>query len=94
MSAKWGWVLHLGILGMLVLTGCRTPQPDLKPKKEPEVFNPPSDNLNNNYPKQAFNTDDPSKRLGLDPGGLTPARGAGPGSMSPGGSGSFGGPGH
>jgi hypothetical protein len=88
MNVKWGWVIQLGILGMLMLTGCRTQQPDLKPAKEPEVFNPPSDNLNNNYPKQAFNTDDPSKRQGLDPGGLSPGRGnsAGPGSTNPGGS--------
>ena len=43
--------------------------------------------INNAYPKQALNTDDPAKRMGLDPGGIMPTRGS---SLSPGGS--FGGP--
>ena len=75
MSARWGWVARLGTLMVLLLAGCTTPQPNLKPSKQAEVFNVPPANLNNNYPTQAFNTDDPSKRLGLDPGGLTPTRG-------------------
>jgi hypothetical protein len=92
MNAKWGWMTQIGLLAILLLAGCKSSQPDLKPPKQAEVFNPPSENINPNYPKQAFN-DDPSRRMGLDPGGVTPARGSsigGPG-VNPGGS--FGGPG-
>lgn len=95
MNAKWGWITHLGILAIIFFAGCRTPQPDLKPPKQAEVFNPPPDNVSPNYPKQAFNTDDGSKRGGLDPGAATSTRGnsvSSPGGMSPGGGGSFGGP--
>jgi hypothetical protein len=94
MNAKWGWITQIGILAIIFLAGCRTPQPDLKPAKQAEVLNPPPENVSLNYPKAAFNTDDRSKGLGLDPGGITP-RGAGGNSltgpgMSPAG-GSFGG---
>ena len=41
----------------LVVTGCHTTQPDLKPPKQPEVFSGPPTNFSNNYPKQAFNGD-------------------------------------
>jgi hypothetical protein len=92
MNAKWGWITQIGILAIIFLAGCRTPQPELKPAKQAEVLNPPPDNVNPYYPKQAFNTDDPSKRMGLDPG-YAPGRGnssmTAPG-LSPAG-GSFGG---
>jgi hypothetical protein len=88
MNAKWGWLTQLGIPVLLFVIGCRTPQPDLKPAKEPEVFNPPPANVSPNYPKEAFRTEDPSKRNVLDPGGFMPSRGNS--SMSP--TGSFGGP--
>ena len=88
MSMRWLWLASLGLLAALGV-GCRTTQPDLKPPKQPEVFNAPPTNFSNNYPKQAFNNDDPAKRFGLDPagpGGVMPAKG-----MSP--SANFGGPG-
>ena len=87
MSMRWLWLAQIGLLATIVITGCRTTQPDLKPPKQPEVFSGPPANFNNNYPKQAFNSDDPAKRLGLDPNNITPAKGM----ASPGGS--FGGPG-
>jgi hypothetical protein len=87
MYAKWGWLTQIGMPVLLFLVGCKTPQPDLKPAKEPEVFNPPPANVSPNYPPQAFRTDDASKRNGLDPGGFVPAS---RNTMNP--SGSFGGP--
>ena len=94
MNAKWGWTIQIGCLAMLFLTGCKTSRPDLKPPKQAEVFNPPYATISPNYPKAAFNTDDASKQMLLDPGGVLPARSmSGPGmspAMSPGGS--FGGP--
>jgi hypothetical protein len=98
MNAKWGWITQTGILAMLFVVGCKSSQPDLKPPKQAEVFNPPPANVSPFYPKQAFNTDD-SKPMGLDPGRATSGRGGGngmqgmnPGGMSPGGAGSFNGP--
>jgi hypothetical protein len=100
MNAKWGWIAQIGILAIIFLAGCRTPQPDLKPPKQAEVLNPPPDNVSPYYPKQAFNTDDRSKGTGLD-SGFVPSRGSSAmtgtgmspgGSMSPGGAGSFGAP--
>jgi hypothetical protein len=91
MNTRWGWLTRFGILLGLLAAGCRTPQPDLKPAKQPEVFNTPPNSVvsNNSYPKQAFN-DDPAKKLGLDPGKLQQAGStmAMPPSM-----GNFGGPG-
>ena len=72
MSTRWLWLAQLGLLAALVVTGCHTTQPDLKPPKQPEVFSGPPTNFSNNYPKQAFNSDDPAKRLGLDSGGIMP----------------------
>jgi len=90
MNAKWGWIARLGVLLMLLIVGCRTTQPDLKPAKQPEVFNPPSEHANlGGYPKKAFdNGDELAKRSGLDPGGLNQTRGTG---MTP--AANFGGPG-
>jgi hypothetical protein len=86
MNAPWRWLVPLGSLVFLLLVGCRSTTPDLKPAKQPEVFNPPSDRANlAGYPKKAFdNGDDLAKRGGLDPRGLTqsPGMGASPG-MSP-----------
>jgi hypothetical protein len=77
MKARWGWLGTLGLFAALLLGGgCQTPPPVLKPDKQTEVFNPPPANMNTNYPKQAFNSDDPTKRLGLDNGPILPARGS------------------
>jgi hypothetical protein len=87
MYPKWGWLTQIAMPVLLFLVGCKTPQPDLKPAKQPEVFNPPPENVSPNYPKEAFRSDDPSKRNALDQGGFMPAS---RNTMNP--SGSFGGP--
>jgi hypothetical protein len=86
MNARCKYLTSLTLLLMLLIVGCKT-QPDLKPGKEAEVFNPPPNAANlASYPKQAFaNPDDPSRRSGLDPGRA--------GSMSSTMPASFGGPG-
>jgi hypothetical protein len=86
MNMQWGWIARTGALLLLLVVGCRSTQPDLKPPKQPEVFNPPSEHANLvSYPKQAFNNlDDPSKRSGMDTAGFVPSR-----TMQPA---SFGGP--
>jgi hypothetical protein len=83
------------MLLVLLAPGCRTGVPDLKPASQPEVFNPPPPNANyNSYPKQAFNNDDPAKRIGVtnDPS-VMPAKGVGPIGAMPQQPASFGGPG-
>jgi hypothetical protein len=101
----WTRLPSLALLLVLLVIGCKT-QPDLKPPKQPEVFNPPPASANlASYPKQAFaNPNDPAKRMGLDPGRATmpsstmPANfgGSGMGGMGgmggPGGMGGMGGP--
>ena len=85
MTAKWGsFLLWFGLL--LLTVGCRTPQPNLKPAKAPEVLtDPPREGRfeSSSYPKQAF--DDAPRRL--DPfdqkGSGVPTRS----SMGPGGGG-------
>jgi hypothetical protein len=91
MNAGWGWLTRSGMLLVLLAAGCRTPHPDLKPAKQPEVFNPPTASVvsNNSYPKQAF-ADDPTKKIGLDPGKMQQA---GSGMAMPPSMGNFGGPG-
>jgi hypothetical protein len=86
MNGKWGWLARLGTMVLFVVVGCRSTQPELKPGKQPEVFNAPSEHANlASYPKQAFNNgDDASKRATMDPTSF----GKGPG-MQPA---SFGGP--
>ncbi len=90
MNVRWGWITPLAMLLVVLTVGCKSTRPDLKPAKEPEVLNPPPASIvgNNVYPKQAYNTDDPAKRLGLDPGQVMPARGPG----TPIGPANFGGP--
>jgi hypothetical protein len=86
MNRKWIWTIQLGLF--LVLTvGCRSTQPDLKPAKQSEVFNPPSENANlASYPKQAFNNANDQN----NPGGMYAGNGPSKGpSMQPA---SFGGP--
>ena len=90
MNAKWLWLAPFVALALIV-AGCQTQQPNIRPDDQREVFNSPPANLNNSYPKQAFN-DDGNKRLGLDgSNGIMPARGAvgGPNMVGPA---NFGGP--
>jgi hypothetical protein len=89
MNAKWGRMAPLGLLLLILVIGCRSAQPDLKPATQPEVFNPPSTSASlTGYPRQAFKFDDPSKRNDLDNSGVQQARGmSGPPPAS------FGGPG-
>lgn len=59
-------------------SGCRTPKPDLKPPKEAEVLNMPTAESrfdNPEYPKQAMNSQDPTKRILDSQGPLTPTKG-------------------
>ena len=72
MNTNWGGIIRLGILVVLLVVGCRSTQPDLKPAKQPEQFNPPPDNVNlTNYPKQAWRSeDDQSNRPANDPNGM------------------------
>jgi hypothetical protein len=93
MKSLWLLASPFAMLMLLLIAaaGCTTPQPKLKPEDQPEVFRVPPDNMNGNYPKQAFN-DDSNKRslpdLTKDPGLM---RAGGPSMVSPGG-GNFGGP--
>ncbi len=84
MTGKWGKCVCLaGCLALLV--GCRTPQPNLKPEKSPEVLTiPPNDARyeTSEYPKMAFDKADPTKVMSLD---KAPGMG-GPGGRGPGGS--------
>jgi hypothetical protein len=81
MSSKWGGCLV--VIGLLaLLAGCRSTTPDLKPAKEPEKLQLPSDEARFNssdYPKQAF-ARDKSKQYDIDdklPDSLTNPGGAG-----------------
>jgi hypothetical protein len=66
MTAKWGCCAILVVCFALMI-GCRTPQPNLKPEKEPEkLVAPPPDGKydSSNYPAQAFDKPvDPGKAL-------------------------------
>ena len=82
------WMQSLGMLGLLVLLGCRTPQPNLKPPTSAEVLaTPPADRRYNAsvYPKEAFYNRDPLKKLHSDQE-VIPARAPalGPGYGTPG----------
>ncbi len=95
MNTRWSWLTSLALPLMLLVMGCKT-QPEIKPAKQPEVFNPPPRSANlASYPKQAFaNPDDPAKRSGLDPGRVGMPSSTMPASFGgPGGMGGFGGPG-
>ena len=78
MAQRWRILLNVGCV-LLLTAGCRTAQPELKPTTEAEVLrSPPSEARFNSggYPKQAFNTDDPTKKgLGLGNQPIMPTRG-------------------
>jgi hypothetical protein len=65
MTAKWGSCAIL-VVCLAFMFGCRTPQPDLKPAKEPERFVlPPQEARYDSptYPQQAFDSPaDPGKK--------------------------------
>jgi hypothetical protein len=80
MDGNWG---KLGVLGLLlgVMVGCRTTQPNVKPVDGPEVLHAPPQEARFNspsMPKEAFNRDDPAKRLRELTGdsAVMPARGS------------------
>jgi hypothetical protein len=66
MNAKWGSCALLAIC-LVILAGCRSTQPDLKPDTSKEIFNaPPMEGRYQSsvYPKQAFDAPaDPGKRM-------------------------------
>ena len=71
------WSKSLGMVLLLAILGCRTPQPNLKPAPGPEVFNtPPTERRYNAsvYPREAFNSRDPLKKLHSDQG-VVPVKG-------------------
>jgi hypothetical protein len=78
MTVKRGWLI-VSVYLVVLAAGCRTPQPNLKPADQPEVLSiPPADARYNtsSYPRQAFATDDPSKRFGgANSQQVIPARG-------------------
>jgi len=79
MTAKWGICVFL--VGVLALSsGCRTPQPNLKPDTSVELYNVPPPGTYNSaaMPKQAFSAPtDPSKfALDSKAGGVMPTRGS------------------
>ena len=64
MDGKWRKRGALAFMAA-ILVGCRTPQPDLKPAKQPEVLHSPPQEARFNdpsMPKEAFNRDNPNKR--------------------------------
>jgi hypothetical protein len=75
----------LALLFVLVL-GCRTPQPNLKPPKEKETLNVPPDTAHYNdpaWPEKVVARDDTQKPKNNDPMGAMGAKG--PGGMGAGG---------
>lgn len=88
--ARAGCHLVWGLLLIVLVIGCRTPQPELKPGPQPEVLTvPPKEARFNNsqYPDLAYRDMNSQFRKPLDGnGGILPARAntAAPG-MSPGG---------
>ena len=77
MRKTWLQVVAMGM--MLVALGCRTPKPVLKPAPVEEALNiPPSEKRYDTsvYPKEAFNKNDPTRRL--EDQTITPVKGPGP----------------
>jgi hypothetical protein len=66
MAANWGSCAIL-VICFALMFGCRTPQPNLKPEKEPERFVVPPQEArydSSTYPQQAFDKPvDPGKAL-------------------------------
>jgi hypothetical protein len=84
----------LGCALLLVVIGCKSTQPDLRPPKQPDVLYKPPDEARYNspaYPKQALaQSDDPTKKWnpsGAGGGSAMPSRGMGGGGMGGGGMG-------
>lgn len=87
MTVKWGSCLLLSGL-LALLAGCRTSQPALKPKDEPEQLRapPPEGRYSTpEYPKQAFNNPDADTKRTIDgkapPGALGRSGGSPAGGM-------------
>jgi hypothetical protein len=90
--ARAGSQLVWGVLFLVLLVGCRTPQPVLKPAPQPEVLAAPPKEArftNGQYPDVAFRDMNSQFRKPLDGSGngILPARGssAAPGMMPGGG---------
>jgi hypothetical protein len=80
MRAPWLKVAGIGLV--LVMFGCRTPKPVLKPSSTTEAYNtPPAEKRFNSseYPKEAFNTRDPGRRFDSDQEPIVPVNGSMPG---------------
>ena len=93
MTAKWGSCTILALCLVVLLAGCRTTQPDVKPAKTPEKLVAPPLGMYGSpqMPALAFDKqDDPARRLmDLKAIGVVPASGSGsmggPGMGGPGG---------
>ena len=88
--ARAGSQLVWGVMLVVLLAGCRTPQPVLKPSPQPEVLTKPPQEArfqSSQYPEMAFRDMNSQFRKPLDSGGngVMPARGnmAAPGGMMP-----------
>ena len=68
MMTRWLSAATIALLFVLGLAGCTTPQANVKPDTQPDVFRSPPEQFSNAYPKQAFNNDDNPRRPSLDPG--------------------------
>ena len=68
MMTRWLTAAPVALIFVLTLVGCTTPQANVKPETQAEVFRNPPEQFSNTYPRQAFNNDD-SRRPSLDPGG-------------------------
>ncbi len=79
MNAKWG--ICVFFVALLALTsGCRTPQPNIKPEKTAEQFNEPPANtyMSSTMPKQAFTSPNDPVKANIDPKNspMMPGRGS------------------
>ena len=71
-----------GVCFLLVLFGCRTSRPEVKPPPSPEVLSvPPAEARYNNsaYPKQAFADRDQGRMRAMEAPGVSQAGMRGPG---------------
>lgn len=79
--------LRLGNLGMMLVLviGCKSSQPELKPPTQPEEYNPPpAEMVSRGYPKEAMKKDD-LLRAQRDSAAGIGKNGFGPGGMGAGG---------
>lgn len=79
MAAKWGMCVFL-VISLVMVGGCRTTQPELKPPQSAEVMrDPPREDRFDTpgYPKAAYEKmSDPAIRMMDTKNGVAPTRGS------------------